>query len=104
MAVAAVLGDSLQGNIYFGSITSCRFAGKYTTPCGPLAFVGDEVTATGPVGDHTETHKGTIISGPPQYITGDDGQPVAVLGESQWVAGPFSGVIVGPGCPQVITI
>ena len=103
MAIVSVLNDTLAGNIYFGSIISCRFQGQIITPCGPIAFVGDLVRATGPVGDRTETHVGQIISGLPQYIA-PDGQPVAVLQVSQWVAGPFSGIIVGPGCPGYLAL
>lgn len=99
MATIAVLGDALVGNIYYGNIIDCRFASKYTTPCGPIAFVGDRVRATGQVGDRVETHEGTITSGKVSYRAADDGSPVAVLTESTWTAGPFSGVIQGPGCP-----
>ena len=103
MAVVSVLGDTLVGNIFSGTIISCRFAGTIITPCGPVAFVGDQVQATGPVGNHVETHTGTIISGDPNYIA-PDGQPIAVVGLSQWQAGPFTGTIVGPGCPGYMTI
>lgn len=73
------------------------------TPCGPVAFVGDTVQATGYVGSSIQTHVGTIISGIPSIIA-PDGQPIAVLGISRFVAGPFTGTIVGPGCPGYITV
>lgn len=96
--IVAVLNDNLVGNIFNGRILSCRYASSIFTPCGPIAFVGDQVIATGPVGSSVQTHVGQIISGLNSYIA-PDGQPIAVLNVSQFVAGPFSGIIIGPGCP-----
>ena len=99
--IISVLNDTLVGNIFSGSIISCRFSSSIITPCGPIAFVGDKVRATGPVGNSVQTHVGEIISGLTSYIA-PDGSPVAVLNISRWTAGPFSGTIVGPGCPGYI--
>lgn len=102
MPNAAVLGDQLEGNIISGTITSCRYASEvYHVEYGPIAFVGDEVTATGYVGPTIQTHTGQITTGKDRYTK--NGSAIAVVGESQWVAGPFSGVIRGPGAPDVIT-
>lgn len=102
-SIISVLNDQLQGNIFSGSIISCRFAGQIICPCGPVAFVGDQVIATGPVGITVQTHTGTITTGLPNYIA-PDGSHIAVVGVSQFIAGPFSGIIVGPGCPGYITL
>ena len=98
--IVSVLNDTLTGNIFYGNVLECRFASQIITPCGPIAFVGDKVIATGPVGNSVQTHIGQIVSGLPAYIA-PDGSPVAYLG-SNWIAGPFSGTIVGPGCPGYI--
>lgn len=98
MTIISVLNDQLQGNIFTGHVLSCRYAASITCPCGPIAFVGDQVIATGPVGNTVQTHVGKITTGMNAYIA-PDGSAVAGIGISQWIAGPFSGTIVGPGCP-----
>jgi hypothetical protein len=101
MPNAAILGDQLVGNIVSGSITNCRYASQvYSTKSGAIAFVGDQVTVTGYVGIALVTVVGTITTGNGKYTK--DGSPIAEVGVSQWLAGPFSGTILGPGATDVI--
>jgi len=95
----AVLGDQLQGNIIQGSILSCQNAEVQANGV-TQASVGDTVIATGVVGTSIQTHTGTILTGSASVQI--NGKPAAIIGVSTWVAGPFSGVIIG-GDPTVQT-
>ena len=96
----AVLGDQLQGNILQGSILSCQNT-EVTANNVIQAAVGDTVIATGIVGTSVQTHTGQILTGSSSVQV--NGKPAAVVGLSQWIAGPFSGTILGPGDPSVQT-
>lgn len=98
MPNVAVLGDQLQGNILQGSILSCQNT-EVNSDGSISAAVGDTVIATGIVGTSVQTHTGQILTGSSSVMI--NGKPAALVGFSTWVAGPFTGTVLGPGAPTV---